>query len=114
MKRFPLDEFKPISDQEPEVTAHLRAMLLDMAAGTPQAEDYTAEAWKKLSSKQKEIQDSMKFLGDFISLTLVQRSKEKGQRIISTAWGSRMPPSSSTSSWMAKTSWYPASPKVRN
>lgn len=80
MKRFPLDEFKPISDQEPEVTAHLRAMLLDMAAGTPQAEDYTAEAWKKLSSKQKEIQDSMKFLGDFISLTLVQRSEEKGQR----------------------------------
>jgi len=80
MKRFPLDEFKPIPDQEPEVTAHLRAMLLDMAAGTPQAEDYTAEAWKKLSSKQKEIQDSMKFLGDFISLTLVQRSEEQGQR----------------------------------
>jgi hypothetical protein len=79
MKRFPLDEFKPIPDREPEVTAHLRAVLLDMAAGTPQAEDYTAEAWKKLSSKQKEIQDLMKFLGDFISPTLVQRSEEQGQ-----------------------------------
>lgn len=80
MKRFPLDEFKPIPDQEPEVTAHLRAMLLDMAAANPQADDYTSEAWKKLSSKQKEIQDSMKFLGDFISLTLVQRSEEQGRR----------------------------------
>ena len=31
MKRFPVDEFKPIPDKEPEVTAHLRSMIQDTA-----------------------------------------------------------------------------------
>jgi hypothetical protein len=80
MKRFPMDEFKPIPDKEPEVTAHLRAMIHDAAEGTSHADDYTAEAWKAYLSKQKQIQTDIKNLGNFISMTLVDRSDEKGQR----------------------------------
>jgi hypothetical protein len=80
MKRFPMDEFKPIPDEEPEVTAHLRAMIQDAAAGAPHTNDYTAEAWKEISSKQQQIQADLKKLGDFVSLVLVDRSDEKGQR----------------------------------
>jgi hypothetical protein len=39
MKRFPLDEFKPIPDNEPEVTAHLRTMIQDAAEGAVQTND---------------------------------------------------------------------------
>jgi C-terminal processing protease CtpA/Prc len=74
MKRFPLDEYKPIPDKEPKVTAHLRAMIQDAFSGTMHEEDYAAEAWTKAFSKLKEIQDSAKLLGDLASITLVERS----------------------------------------
>ena len=79
MKRFPVDEFKPIPDREPKVTAHLRAMIEDAAQGAPKADDYTAEAWKVFSPKQKEVQATIKQLGDFIAMTLVDRSETNGQ-----------------------------------
>jgi hypothetical protein len=79
-KRFPVDEFKPIPDREPEVTAHLRAMIQDANEGTAHADDYTSELWKELSPKQKEIQASLKQLGDFVSMTLVDRSEADGRR----------------------------------
>jgi hypothetical protein len=78
MKRFPIDEYKPIPDKEPEVTAHLRAMIQDAAAGTPHVADYTAEAWKIVSAKQKQTQADLKKVGDVISLTLVDRSDGNG------------------------------------
>lgn len=80
MKRFPMDEFKPIPDKEPEVTSHLRAMIKDAADGKLHADNYTAEAWKLVSPKQKEIQAETRVLGDFISMTLVDRSDENGRR----------------------------------
>jgi hypothetical protein len=80
MKRFPLDEFKPIPDNEPEVTAHLRAMIQDAIEGTQRADDYTAEMWKEVLPKQKEIQAATKRLGDFVSFILVDRSDADGQR----------------------------------
>ncbi len=80
MKRFPMDEFKPIPDKEPEVSAHLLAMVQDAVQGTMRADDYTAELWKEVSPKQKEIQADIKGLGDFVSLTLVDRSEADGQR----------------------------------
>ena len=79
MKRFPIDEFKPIPDKEPEVTAHLRAMIQDAIEDTMHADDYTAEAWKVLLPKQKEIQANAKRLGDFISVALVERGETNGQ-----------------------------------
>jgi hypothetical protein len=75
-----MDEFKPIRDKEPKVTAHLRAMVQDLIEGTTRADDYTAEAWKKLLPRQKEIQAETKRLGSFVSMILVDRSHASGQR----------------------------------
>jgi hypothetical protein len=81
MERLAVDKYKPIADKEPEVTAHLRGMIRDAGEGTPHPEDFTAELWEELSSKQKEIQDSVKRLGDLTAIALVDRSDDKGQRI---------------------------------
>ena len=80
MERFPVDKFKPIPDQEPQVTTHLRAMIQDVIDGPVHADDYTAEAWKVFLPKQNEVQVGMKRLGDFISMTLVDRSDADGKR----------------------------------
>jgi hypothetical protein len=80
LNRFPMDELKPIPDQEPEVTDHLRTMIRDAAIGAWRADDYTAEAWKDVLPKQNKIQNDLKKLGDFISMTLVDRDEENGQR----------------------------------
>jgi len=80
MKRFPMDEFKPIPDKEPEVTTHLRSMIQDAADGKSRADDYTVEAWKGIAPLQKQIQADLKRLGDFVSMTLVDRSDDNGQR----------------------------------
>ena len=80
MKRFPMDEFKPIPDKEPEVTAHLRAMIRDAMEGTQRADDYTADMWKQVFPKQKEIKAETKGFGDLLSLTLVDRGDVDGQR----------------------------------
>jgi hypothetical protein len=80
MERFPVDKFKPIPDQEPKVTAHLRAMAQDARNGTMQEDAFTTEAWKKALPMQKEIQANTKLLGDLVSLTLVDRGEVDGQR----------------------------------
>ena len=80
MKRFPVEEFKPIPDKEPEVTAHVRAMILDAMAGKQRTNDYTAEMWKAVLANQKAIQDATKRWGDLLALTLVDRSDGGGQR----------------------------------
>jgi hypothetical protein len=80
MKRFPVDEFKPIPDKEPKVTAHVRAMLQDAMEGTQRADDYAAEMWKEVLPQQQAIQAETKRFGDFVSLTLVDRSDVEGQR----------------------------------
>jgi hypothetical protein len=80
MKRFPVDDFKPIPDKEPKITAHVHAIIQDMMDGTMHAEDYRDEVWKKISPKQKEIQAETKPLGGIVSLTLVDRGDVDGQR----------------------------------
>ena len=75
-----LAAFRPIPDKEPNVTAHLHAMIQDWIDGTEHADDYTASAWKKLLSKQKEIQALTKRVGDIVSLTLVERRGMFGRR----------------------------------
>jgi len=80
MKRCLLDEFNPISDKEPEVTAHFRAMIRDAIKGTMRADDYTTQMWNEISPQQKEVQSELQSFGDFISLTLVDRSDVDDQR----------------------------------
>lgn len=66
-------EYKPIPDKEPEVTAHVRAMMRDWLAGTEHADDYTASAWKLLQRNQNAMKTGMKPIGALVSLTLVDR-----------------------------------------
>ena len=81
MERLAVDKYKPIADKEPEVTALLRAMIRDAGEGHPNPEDYTAEFWNKVSKEQKDIQESLKIVGELSSLILVDRSDENGQRV---------------------------------
>lgn len=80
MKRFYLDEFSPLANQEPIVTERVRALIRDSAKGTMRKEDYAPEFWSKLSSQQKQIQDELKGLGELISLTLVGRQDKGSNR----------------------------------
>jgi predicted metalloprotease with PDZ domain len=56
-------------------------MIRDAGEGTPHPEDFTAEFWKELAPQQKEIQDSVKRLGDLTAIALVDRSDDHGQRV---------------------------------
>ncbi|HWN93946.1 MAG TPA: hypothetical protein VNT99_02845, partial [Methylomirabilota bacterium] len=80
MKRFYLDEFSPLADQEPAVTEQVRAVIRDSANGTMRSEDYTAEFWSVLAPQQKKIQAELKGLGELVSLTLVGRHDEAASR----------------------------------
>ena len=73
-------EYQAIPDREPDVTAHLRAVLQARMDGTAQADDYTASAWKRLQSKERDVQTFKKCVGDIVSLTLVERSSFFGWR----------------------------------
>jgi hypothetical protein len=82
MERLAVDKYKPIPDKEPEVTAHLRATIRDAGEGILHPEDCTDEFWKaEVAPKQKEIKDSVKRLGDLITIDLVDRSDDHGQRV---------------------------------
>lgn len=80
MKRLLLDQYKPIPDNEPEITNQIRKMIQDAFEGTMNSDNYTAELWRELSPIQKEIQTDLKRLGDFISLVLVDHKDEDRQR----------------------------------
>ena len=80
MKRFFLDEFKPIRDREPDVTRRLRAVMQDAMNGALRPDYFTAEFWKELAPAQKEVQADMKRQGDLISVVLVDRWDEGGKR----------------------------------
>ncbi len=80
MERLLLDKYKAIPDQEPQVTAHTRAMLQDALQGKARVEDYTAELWKEVSAKQVETQGVLKTFGPLLALTLVERTETNGNR----------------------------------
>ncbi|MEO5959676.1 MAG: hypothetical protein ABIZ49_03770, partial [Opitutaceae bacterium] len=80
MKRFYLDEFTPIPDREPAVTAHVRAIVENAAAGRLREADYAPAFWKKIAPAQKEIAADLEKLGRFVSLALVERREDAGGR----------------------------------
>lgn len=80
MKRFLLDEYKAIPDPEPGITEHLRSLIEDAMKGKLHPEDYTSELWEELSHQQKEIQEELKALGEFASITLVERREDDNLR----------------------------------
>jgi hypothetical protein len=79
MRRFPLDGAQPIPDQEPKITAHLRAIVQEPKAT---ADDFTPEMWKLISVLPKgSTADDLRRFGDLVSMTLVERSEAGQQRI---------------------------------
>jgi len=80
MKRFYLDEFVPIPDHEPAITARIRTVIRDAAAGTMREADYAAAFWKDVQGAQQDIRADLQRLGGFVSLTLVERREEPGGR----------------------------------
>ena len=80
MQRFLLEDFKPIPDTRPEVTAQVRSLLHDGFDASMHEADYTAEFWKENSADQKRIQASLKQLGDLVSITLVDSGNADHQR----------------------------------
>jgi len=80
MKRFLLDEFKPLRDREPGVTRRLRVVIQNAMNGTLRPDNFTAELWKELAPAQKQIQADMKRQGELVSLVLVDRWAEGRKR----------------------------------
>ncbi len=80
LERLLLDQYQPIPDKEPKVTAHVLAMVQDLMAGNPHPEDYTPEFWKETSANKKQSQAALQTLGRYVSLTLVDRREEGGNR----------------------------------
>lgn len=66
-----LDKYKPIPDNEPKVTAHVRALWQDILADTMRAEDYTTEAWKEIYLIRKLDRPITKSFGRLVTLTQV-------------------------------------------
>lgn len=73
-------EYEPIADRQPKVTAHVRAVVQELMDGTARADDFTTSAWKRLLAKQKDIQTLKKYVGEIVSLTLVERRSAFGWR----------------------------------
>ena len=80
MERSLLAKYQPVPDKEPKVTARIRALWQDFLDDTMRADDYTADTWKEVSTDRELSQATIKSLGRFISLTLVDRSDEGGKR----------------------------------
>jgi hypothetical protein len=80
MKRFLLSEFQPISDQDPKITAHTRALIQDLMDDTLRPADFTAESWKEVSANQQGSRAFLKTLGGLRSLTLLDRANQDDGR----------------------------------
>jgi hypothetical protein len=80
MQRDLLDKYKPIPDNEPEVTAHIRALLHNFVDGTLRPDDFTEEQWKIEAPNQKRNQKDAKAFGPLLSLTLVERTADGSNR----------------------------------
>jgi hypothetical protein len=81
MRRLVVDEFPAISDPEPKITNHIRAMMEDAISGRMRAEDYEAGFWSSLSPMQKDIQEDLKRFGRFQAIAPVEFKTEGNRRV---------------------------------
>lgn len=79
MKRFYLDEFQPLAEQNRTVIERLRTIIGDAVAGKMKRGDYAVDLWQKLSPMQKAIQDDMQRLGALRTLVVVEHREEAGR-----------------------------------
>ena len=80
MKRFVFDQYKPISDPDPNTTRHIKDLFRNARAGQMNSQNYTDEFWKKVEGIQKQVQTTLKQFGKLTSIVLVEYSHEDGQR----------------------------------
>ena len=80
MRRFPMDEYQPITDSEPDVTAKLGVMFQEAREGKMNSRDYNPAFWERVGPKAAEVQRELEALGEFVGLKLVARGEEKGKR----------------------------------
>jgi hypothetical protein len=80
MKRFFLDEFKPIPDSEPSITERLCAVIRSAINGTMRSDDFSAKLWKEIFPARGEMQAEFRKVGKLISMTLVARGDEGNMR----------------------------------
>lgn len=73
MRRFHLDEFQPLADQNPAIIARLAAIIRDAATGGMQRDDYAPDLWTQLAPVQNDIRSDMQRLGRLRSLTVVEQ-----------------------------------------
>jgi hypothetical protein len=74
-----LDEYKPLPDKEPEMTARVRRVMQSASRGKMRADDYSADFWKQLEPAQKQFQADLKKLGSLEKVTLVGAGRGIGQ-----------------------------------
>jgi hypothetical protein len=76
MKRFLLDGYKPIPDQNPAITQKITAVLKNAVAGGLNAADFTVELWQAIAPMQQDMQIDLAKLGKLVSLTLLENGEE--------------------------------------
>jgi hypothetical protein len=69
MQRLPIDNYKPIADDAPEIRKRIEKILRD---GSLRAEDLTPELWKELSPQLDKIHDELNQLGALREITRVE------------------------------------------
>jgi hypothetical protein len=73
-------DYKPIADKEPEITAHLRDIMERAGLGKSQMADFTVAEWAEWKPWQKQAQLDRTAYGPALSLVLVERKEENGNR----------------------------------
>lgn len=80
MKRFFIDEYRPLADQQPHLTKKVKAIMQAAIKGKSHQEDYTEALWREISGNQAAMQDDLKKLGALKKVTLVEQKEEDGKR----------------------------------
>jgi hypothetical protein len=78
MKRFLLDEFKPVKKADSVQVARVRRLIEDAARGSMRSKDYAGEFWKQIEPAGKQIQGELGRLGGLNGIVPVELSGEVG------------------------------------
>lgn len=80
-RRFYLDTFSPLASGEPTITARVRALLEQAAAGKWTEADFVPALWNDLAPARAALQADLQRLGALHELTLVERLDEPRGRL---------------------------------
>ncbi|HEX5218137.1 MAG TPA: hypothetical protein VFZ59_01100 [Verrucomicrobiae bacterium] len=72
MRRLPLDAYKTVPDNAPEITARLRDMLERAGQAPLREQDFAPGFWKKVNAEQEALRAQLRSMGKLLSLTRVE------------------------------------------